>query len=155
MADEPKRATLARTLVNERRFGVLCTVSKRMPGYPFGSVSAYYVDPHGRPVLLMSAMSVHTKNLQESPHASLLVFAAEAEEDPMSAARVNLMGEVAPVPEEELPEVRAAYLEQYPAAQEWVDFGDMSFYRLTIQDVYYIGGFGVAGWVSKSDFAAA
>ena len=53
------------------------------------------------------------------------------------------------------PHVRELYLASYPNAAYWVDFEDFNFYRMDIVDVYYVGGFGVMGWVSAEDYLAA
>jgi len=151
----PARAQKARTLLESRQFGVLATVSKRMPGYPFASVTPFSVDAEGRPVFLMSGLAVHLKNLLDDPKASLLVFEPEAEEDPLSAARMNVIGEVHAVPEQDVAAARALYLKQHPGSEQWMGFGDFRLYRMDVAEVYYIGGFGEMGWVSKGDFQAA
>lgn len=146
------RVDKARALVASRTFGVLATVSKRMPGYPFASVMPYVADSQGQPIFLLSRLAVHTKNLLENPKASLLVYEPEAETDPLGAARMNLMGEVQELPEDAQDEVRALYVARHPDSEQWLDFGDFGLYRMRIDDVYYIGGFGEMGWVSKGDY---
>lgn len=150
-----ERAQKAFALLSGRSFGVLATMSKKIPGYPFASVTPFSVDSQGSPLFLMSGLAVHTKNILENPKVSLLVFEPEAEQDPLGSARMNVMGEVHAVPEDELEESRALYLRQHPESSQWMDFGDFGLYRLTVQDVYYIGGFGEMGWVSKADFSEA
>lgn len=145
-----ERVAKARSLAEDRGYGVLVTVSKRMPGHPFASLTPYALDWEGRPLFLISGLAVHTKNLQENPRASLFVFEASAEQDPLTAARMNLMGEVKPVPEAELDEARAAYIARHPDSEQLFGFGDFALYRLTVMDTYYIGGFGEMGWVSPS-----
>jgi hypothetical protein len=54
-----------------------------------------------------------------------------------------------------LADARAVYLKGYPDSKYWVDFEDFFFYRLNIIDVYYVGGFGVMGWVAASDYSQA
>ena len=66
--------------------------------------------------------------------------------------RVTLVGNVHPVPITELAEVRKLYLERHANSKYWVDFEDFSFSRMDVIDVYYVGGFGVMGWVSASDY---
>ncbi len=155
MEPVPARAQKARTLLEQRRFGVLATVSKRMPGYPFASITPFSVDQQGRPLFLMSGLAVHTKNLADTQHASLLVFEPEAEQDPLGSARMNLMGDVQRISEQDQAAMRALYLKDHPESEQWFDFGDFALYRMDVADVYYIGGFGEMGWVSKSDFASA
>jgi heme iron utilization protein len=85
--------------------------------------------------------------LLEDSKASFLVFSASAEESPLTAERLTLMGDLAPVPEEERAIVQAAYLAQHPNSVEYLEFGDFAFFRLTVTESYYVGGFGEMGWL--------
>jgi heme iron utilization protein len=100
-------------------------------------------------------MAMHTQNLQADPRASLLVTQPDASGDPLGASRVTLVGNVLPVPKDEAPQARTLYLARYANSKYWVDFEDFSFYHLGVVDVYYVGGFGVMGWVSASDYGFA
>jgi heme iron utilization protein len=151
---EPSFAERARTLLHLSRIGSLSTLSRKQPGFPFGSVMPYGLDDRGRPVFLISTMAMHTQNLQSDPRASLLVTQAEAG-DPLGASRVTLVGNVLPVPEAEVAEARRLYLAAYENSKYWVDFEDFSFYRMTVMDIYYVGGFGVMGWVASSEYESA
>jgi putative heme iron utilization protein len=82
----------------------------------------------------------------------LLVTQEDAGGDPLGASRVTLVGNVLPVPDAEVAEARELYLARHANSKYWVDFEDFSFYRMTVVDVYYVGGFGVMGWVSASDY---
>jgi hypothetical protein len=112
----------------------------------------YGLDDHGRPIFLISTMAMHTQNLQADARASLLVSQEDTDGEPLGASRVTLVGDVLPVPNTELAAVRKLYLEHHVNSKYWVDFEDFSFYRMDIIDVYYVGGFGVMGWVSASDY---
>jgi heme iron utilization protein len=149
---EPGFAERARTLMHLGRIGSLSTLSRKQPGFPFGSVMPYGLDERGRPIFLISTMAMHTQNLQADPRASLLVSQESGEGDPLGASRVTLLGKVLPVPEFEVAAARELYLARYANSRYWVDFEDFSFYRLEIVDVYYVGGFGVMGWVSAADY---
>jgi hypothetical protein len=100
-------------------------------------------------------MAMHTQNLKADPRASLLVTLPNAEGDPLGASRVTLMGNVRTVTESELAQTRKLYLERYANSKYWVDYEDFSFYRMEVVDVYYVGGFGVMGWVAASEYSAA
>jgi hypothetical protein len=63
-----------------------------------------------------------------------------------------LLGNALPIPEPEVAEARRLYLARYANSKNWVDFEDFSFYRMDVVDVYYVGGFGLMGWVSASDY---
>ena len=149
---EPTFAERARTLAYLSRMGSLSTLSRKQPGFPFGSVMPYGLDDRGRPSFLISTMAMHTQNLQADPRASLLVAQQDTEGEPLGASRVTLVGNVLPVANPELAEVRRLYLDRHANSKYWVDFEDFSFYRMDVIDVYYVGGFGLMGWVSASDY---
>ena len=149
---EPTFAERARTLVYLGRMGSLSTLSRKQPGFPFGSVMPYGLDDHGRPIFLISTMAMHTQNLRTDPRASLLVAQQDTDGEPLSASRVTLVGNVLPAPNNELAEARKLYLGRHANSKYWVDFEDFSFYRMNVVDVYYVGGFGVMGWVSASEY---
>ncbi len=152
---EPSFAERARTLMHSGRIGSLATLSRKQPGFPFGSLMPYGLDSQGRPIFLISTMAMHTQNLQADPRASLFVTEPDASGDPLGSSRVTLIGSALRIPEPELPDARAVYLTGYPDSKYWVDFEDFFFYRLDVIDVYYVGGFGVMGWVAASDYSQA
>ena len=115
----------------------------------------YGLDGHGRPLFLISTMAMHTQNLQADPRASLLVTQPETGGDPLGASRVTLVGSGLPVAANEKGNARELYLERHPGSKYWVDFDDFAFYRLEIADIYYVGGFGVMGWIAASDYLNA
>ena len=149
---EPSFAERARTLMYLGRIGSLSTLSRKQPGFPFGSVMPYGLDEQGRPIFLISTMAMHTQNLQADSRAALLVTQNDASGDPLGASRVTLIGNVVPIPHPEVAEARKLYLACYANSKYWVDFEDFSFYRMEVADVYYVGGFGVMGWVSASEY---
>jgi len=152
---EPSFAERARTLLHLGRIGSLSTLSRKQPGFPFGSLMPYALDGHGRPLFLISTMAMHTQNLEADPRASLFVTEPDASGDPLGASRVTLIGMVNRVPVPELATARTVYLTRYPDSKYWVDFDDFFFYRMEVLDVYYVGGFGVMGWVTASDYSQA
>ena len=151
---EPSFAERARTLVYLGRIGSLSTQSRKQPGFPFGSVMPYAMDEYGRPLFLISTMAMHTQNLLADARASLLVMQADGG-DPLGASRVTLVGNVRPVEQREIAAVRTLYLASYANSKYWVDYEDFSFYRMEVVDVYYVGGFGVMGWITPSDYEKA
>lgn len=152
---EPSHAERMRTLIGMRPVGTLSTMSAKLPGYPFGSLMPFALDERGRPIFLISQMAMHTHNLRKDGRASLFVEQPAADGDALGAARGTLVGDVGQVPAEEVAAAREVYLARHENAKYWVDFADFSFYRLEPVDVYYVGGFGVMGWVVAADYAAA
>ncbi len=152
---EPSYAERARTLISLATIGTLSTLSRKCEGFPFGSLMPYALDSAGRPLFLISSMAMHTQNLRADPRASLFVAQPAADGDPLGASRATLIGEAKPVPESDLSSVRELYIATHQNSKYWVDFTDFSFFRLQLADVYYVGGFGVMGWVEAQDYQQA
>lgn len=152
-APEPTFAEQARTLVHLGRTGTLGTLSRRHPGHPFVSIMPYAPDERGRPLLLISALAMHTQNLAGDPRASLLV--AQPGDDPLALARLTLMGHAGRLAAGERPAAREAYLARHPNAIHWVDFDDFAFWRLDVADIYFVGGFGAMDWLTVPGYEAA
>lgn len=152
---EPTHAERTRTLLHLNALATLSTLSRKQPGFPFGSLMPYALDDAGRPLFLISNMAMHTQNLKADPRASLFVTQPAADGDPLGAARATFIGNILQVPEEEKPAVRELYLARHENSRYWVDFADFSFFRMDILDLYYVGGFGVMGWVTAADYALA
>ena len=137
------------------RIGTLSTLSRKQPGFPFGSLMPYALDAQGRPIFLISTMAMHTQNLQADPRASLFVSESDIGDQPLGASRVTLIGNVLRLPDSDLAEARALYLASYPDSKHWVDFDDFLFYRMAVVDIYFVGGFGVMGWIAASEYSEA
>jgi putative heme iron utilization protein len=149
---EPTFAERARTLVHQGRTGTLATLSRRHPGHPFASIMPYALDGEGRPLFLISSMAMHTQNLAGDGRASLLVTQPGATGDPLASGRVTLMGQARRLGGEDVAAARPAYLAAHANAAYWVDFEDFSFWRLDVEDVYFVGGFAAMGWVEAADY---
>ena len=152
---EPSFAERARTLVHQGRTGTLATLSRRHPGHPFASIMPYALDDMGRPLFLISSMAMHTQNLGGDARASLLVTQPGATGDPLASGRVTLMGRAQRLSGDDVAAARSAYLAAHANAAYWVDFEDFSFWRLDVDDVYFVGGFAAMGWVEAGEYGAA
>ncbi|MES2393810.1 MAG: DUF2470 domain-containing protein [Acidobacteriota bacterium] len=152
---EPAHAERVRTLLSLAPIATLSTLSRKHPGFPFGSLMPFALDPAGHPLFLISNMAMHTQNLKSDPRCSLFVTPPAADGDPLGAARATLVGNAVPVPAEDLALAREHYLARHENSRYWVDFADFSFFRLEPIDIYYVGGFGVMGWVEAADYQQA
>ncbi len=152
---EPSHAERVRTLLALTSTAMLSTQSRKHPGFPFGSLMPFALDPKGRPLFLISNMAMHTQNLKGDPRSSLFITQAASDGDPLGAARATLVGNALPLPPEDLAESRQLYLARHENSRYWVDFSDFSFFRLEPVDLYYVGGFGVMGWVERDDYTRA
>ena len=106
------------------------------------------------PLFLISGMAIHTQNLIADPRASLLVMQSGRDSDPLGSPRATLLGNARRI-EEPAALLRERYLARHPSASYWIDFSDFAFFQLEVTDVYFVGGFGVMGWVAADDYRAA
>jgi heme iron utilization protein len=152
---EPSHAERVRTLTSLASVATLSTISRKHPGFPFGSLMPFALDTSGRPLFLISNMAMHTQNLKADPRCSLFVGQVATDGDALGAARATLIGTAEPVPQSDIADVREKYLARHENSRYWVDFSDFSFFRLQPIDLYYVGGFGVMGWVEARDYEHA
>lgn len=152
---EPSHAERVRTLLELGSVGTLSTMSRKHPGFPFGSLMPYALDGHGRPIFLISNMAMHTQNLKADPRTSLFVAQIGAEGDPLGAARATLVGRAEAIDAKQTAVARELYLARHENSRYWVDFGDFGFFRLQPEELYYVGGFGVMGWVEETAYHEA
>ncbi len=148
----PSHAERAKTLAASRKSGALSTLAIDPAGHPYGSLVTTALF-EGSPTFLISALAEHTRNLRQDPRASLLLAEA-TDDDPLALGRVTLLGRCEPLTEAPAT-CREAYLEAHPDARYYVDYGDFTFFRLTVESLRYIGGFGRMSWVSAKDWYAA
>jgi heme oxygenase (biliverdin-IX-beta and delta-forming) len=128
---------------------ILSTHSAKYEGYPFGSVTPYVVNHQGMPVILISSIAEHTKNIIHNAHVSLVVFNNDT--DLQANARLTLLAK-AEQTDKQNDLLRARYLRYMPQAETYFDAHDFSFYTLFITHARYIAGFGKMGWLEGNDF---
>lgn len=141
--------TEARRYLRRHHAGVLATLSRRLGGYPFGSVVPFVLDHEARPVVLVSRLAEHTRNMAADPRASLLVH--DLAEDVQTAARLTLVADAEAVADPAA--IAARYLRYFPDAQGLLDLGDFSFWRLRAVFVRHIAGFGAIRSITPQAFA--
>lgn len=137
----------ARQFLRSTRSGILSTHSAKFDGYPFGSVAPFVLDHDGQPVILISSIAEHTKNIIANPKVSLLAFGGD--DDLQANARLTLLGEATQINKEDA-FLRARYLRYFPQAASYFDMHDFAFYRIQVQQARYIGGFGKMNWMSSN-----
>jgi len=153
---EPTHAERCRTLVASATRGALSTLAADPAGYPYGSVASYGLDDRGNPLFFVSLMAEHTQNAIRDPRASLLVTEPVPDgADPLASGRVTLLGRLSTVPDDQRPIARDRYLTANPTAAYYIDFGDFTFYRLGVESIRYVGGYGRMSWVDAAGYAAA
>ncbi|MDP1596001.1 MAG: DUF2470 domain-containing protein [Methylotenera sp.] len=139
----------AKQFLRSTHSGILSTHSVKFDGYPFGSVAPFVLGHDCQPVILISSIAEHTKNIMLNPKVSLLVFAGT--EDLQANARLTLLGSAIKIEKDDA-DLRARYLRYLPQAASYFDMHDFAFYRINLTHARYIGGFGNMSWLSSGDF---
>ena len=142
VAPAPTRspAEESRTLVAQGRMAALSTLSA--DGSPWGSLVLYAALEDGTPVLCLSTLAEHGRNVVSDARASLVIGQAEVAGDPLDSGRVTLAGHLEEPEGEELAEARLAYRAASPASGLYGRFGDFTYYVLRIERVRWVGGYG-------------
>jgi putative heme iron utilization protein len=132
-----KPAVAAKKLLREGRSAALATL---MPasGDPYCSLVNVATAADGAPLLLISRLAVHTKNILADPRVSVMIDERKAG-DPLQGARIMLMGTTATTDD---PEARRRYLDRQPEAEMFAGFADFAFYRVALKAAHLVAGFG-------------
>src|SRR5579872_6414319 len=139
----------AKRLIRMAREASLATID-RASGAPFATLVGVASDYDGAPLLLLSTLSSHTKNLALDPRASLLLTSPRLRGDPLNRPRLTLVGALAATPE---PSAKARYVARNPKAKLYAGFGDFAVFRMDIASVHFNGGFARAAPLTPLDVA--
>lgn len=143
----------ARRFLRSTHSGLLSTFSVRHEGYPYGSVTPFVLDHDGQPLILISTLAEHTKNIIDNCKVSLLVFAnaqGNDTQDLLANARLTLLGDAEQTDKTD-PLLRARYLRYFPKAEQYFAMHDFYFYRIQITQARYIAGFGKMSWITGAE----
>ncbi len=131
----------ARTILANESVATLASLTE--DGSPWASVIQYAVLGDGTPVLILSTLALHGRNVQADPRVSLAVAGPVPDgHDPGDSGRVTVAGRVEQPEGEELEAAKRAYYEVSPSAELYTQFGDFTVYVVRISTVRWVGGFG-------------
>ena len=131
---------LARSLLRRSRQGALATLMTGS-GDPYCSLVNIATHPDGSPILLISRLAVHTRNILDDSRVSLMLD-ERAQGDPLEGSRIMLMGRAEEAVASDGGILRRRYLNTHPSAERFVEFQDFSFYRIRPSAIHLVAGFG-------------
>lgn len=137
---------LGKLLLRLIRAGALATLDQDR-GFPFASLVTVATDHDGSPLLLLSRLAAHTRNLERDARASILL-AESGKGDPLAHPRLTVMGALERTTGER---ARARFLARHPKAGLYADFKDFAFWRMSIEGGHLNGGFARAATLSAAD----
>jgi putative heme iron utilization protein len=149
---DPDAAALARSVIRGTDFAALATSATGEDKWPYASLVMVACDHDGAPILLMSDLAEHARNIAADSRVSLLydgtqMGGARAADAPLDAPRVSVMGRAL---RSEEPRHRARYLARNPSAERFIDFGDFHIYALEVHRAHLVQGFGKVRWMEPS-----
>ncbi len=131
---------LAKSLIRRNRQGALATLMAGT-GDPYCSLVNVASHPDGSPILLISRLAIHTKNLLADDRVSLMLD-ERGPGDPLEGARIMVAGRALEAGDEDRATLRRRYLAAHPSAEAFVDFKDFSFFRIKPSGAHLVAGFG-------------
>lgn len=140
---------LARNLVRSKDKAVLAVLAREQvpeAGGPYASLVQVAFDHDGAPLLLISTLADHTKNLHADPRVSLLFDGTEGLAEPLTGPRVSLQGVAAPTTDKRH---EARYLARFPGAAMYAGFKDFAFWRVAPGRAHQVAGFGKISWFDR------
>ncbi|MAG98218.1 MAG: heme iron utilization protein [Rhodospirillaceae bacterium] len=141
--DENKDAALARRLLRGAATASLATWLPKDAGTPYVSLSTVACDLDATPLLLMSDLAEHSRNVAADSRASLLFCDSGQRQDPLAGPRLTAMGRLVRSFDARQ---RRRFLARHPAAARYADFGDFALYRLDLKEAHLVAGFGKVAW---------
>jgi putative heme iron utilization protein len=120
--------------------------------WPFASLVLLACDHDATPLLLMSDLAEHSKNIAADPRLSLLIDGTAGRVDPLTGPRVTLLGTAERTADARL---KARFLARHPSAALYADFGDFHLYRVGMARAHFVAGFGRIHWLDAADFMYA
>ncbi len=145
MTTGDEQAAVARNLLAGGWHGVLSTHSLQHEGYPFGTLVPYIISQDGQPVMLLSHLSQHTRNINSNTRCGLLV-SEQGDGDIQQLARLSAIGNLLP---DENTAVAEKYFRYFPAARMYFEQLGFRFYRFNPLHFHWNGGFATARWFSN------
>jgi hypothetical protein len=140
---------LARRLMRLADRGALATLLARPSpegggGGPYASLVLVASDLDGSPLLMLSDLADHSRNIAADPRISLLLAPGSGAAEPLAEARLSLVGEARPEPAER---ARQRFLDRHPGAAVYAGFGDFKCYRIACREAHLVAGFGRIRWL--------
>jgi len=136
------RAALATSLAGREPVGA--------EAWPYASLVLLACDHDAAPLLLMSDLAEHSKNIAADPRAALLIDGTAGRTDPLTGPRVTVLGTVEKTEE---PRLKARFVARHPSAALYADFADFHLYRVTVTRAHFVAGFGRIHWIEAADLA--
>ena len=150
--DKKKIELNAVKLLRESNIGILSTNSAKFENYPFGSLVSYSTSRSRSIYLYISTLAQHTKNIKNSNKVCLTIANVNNSGDKQDSPRLSLLGKVDLVEGDEIKYCEQSYYSLIPNSINYKKMHDFSFYKISIDSIRWIGGFGEISWLKKDNW---
>jgi len=144
---EASPADQARRLIRGCDRATLASAQRDATGWPYASLVLSAADYDGSPILLLSDLAEHSKNVSADERVSLLFDGTVGLDEPLTGARVTVLGKLSRQQDDRL---HQRFLARHPSAAGYADFADFHFYRLDAVRAHLVAGFGAIHWVDSA-----
>ncbi|MHA1599983.1 MAG: HugZ family pyridoxamine 5'-phosphate oxidase [Alphaproteobacteria bacterium] len=152
--DEPPGGIVRRLMKEARQASLATSLARDNSGRPYVSLVLVALDQNGRPILLLSDLADHSRNLKADPRAALLFDGTAGLEDALTGPRASVLGRIAPIAESEAANrLKARFIASHPSAATYADFADFHVYGMAVESAHLIAGFGCIHWLTAADIA--
>lgn len=138
-------ADAACALLRGASMATLATASWDRDGWPFASLVLIAHDARGAPLLLLSDLAEHSRNIAQDDRVSLLIDGTSGLKEPLTGPRLTLLGRARKSAD---PEHRRCFLARHPGAAQYADFADFAVYRMAVDGAHLVAGFGAIDWIA-------
>ena len=142
-------ARIGRRLLRREPRGILAT---SMRGAPYASLVLIAADLDASPLLLLSDLAQHSRNIAFDPRVSLLIDGTAGYRDPLPGARLTVIGQARAV---EDPRGLARFVAHHPTSTVYSGFADFRLYRVAVERGHLVAGFGRIHWIEGRDLLFA
>ena len=154
IANEPRPGVVARRLLRAAdRAALATTLAGREPvgagAWPYASLVLLACDHDAAPLLLISDLAEHARNIAADARAALLIDGTAGRVDPLTGPRVTVLGTVEQTDD---PRLKARFVARHPSAALYADFADFHLYRVAVTRAHFVAGFGRINWIEAADF---
>jgi putative heme iron utilization protein len=123
-----------------------------LKGAPYASLVLITVDLDATPLLLLSDLAQHSRNIAFDPRVSLLLDATDGHRDPLTGPRLTLLGQARPTDD---PRCLARFVAHHPTSAVYAGFRDFRLYRVAVERGHLVAGFGRIDWIDSHDYLFA
>lgn len=138
-------------LLHQVQSGALATHSRDPAGFPYPTALPFAPTARHVPMILISHLAEHTRNLQADSRAGFLVTHSPGD-DILEGQRLTLLGAFSPAEPDSIEALSRRYLRYHPNAARYLELGDFTFWVMSLERMRYIGGFGAMGWIDAAAF---